>query len=47
VRAVVTGPVTPDVPASILQEHEHATLYLDPGSASLLGSPVVLGRVPS
>jgi glucosamine-6-phosphate deaminase len=36
VRAVVTGPVTPDVPASILQCHADATLYLDPASASLL-----------
>jgi len=37
VRAVVTGPVTPEVPASILQSHPQATLYLDPASASLLG----------
>jgi glucosamine-6-phosphate deaminase len=36
VRAVVEGPVTPDVPASILQTHPEATLYLDPASASLL-----------
>lgn len=36
VRAVVEGPVTPDVPASILQCHPDATIYLDPASASLL-----------
>jgi len=36
VRATVEGPVTPDVPASILQEHPSATLYLDAESASLL-----------
>ncbi len=38
VKAVVTGPVSPDVPASILQRHDRATLYLDPASASLLGA---------
>jgi glucosamine-6-phosphate deaminase len=37
VRAAVSGPVTPDVPASILQTHPAVTLYLDRGSASLLG----------
>ena len=37
VQAVVEGPVTPEVPASILQHHDRATLYLDPSSASLLG----------
>jgi len=36
VRAAVEGPVTPDVPASILQRHAAATLYLDPASAQLL-----------
>jgi glucosamine-6-phosphate deaminase len=36
VAAVVEGPITPDVPASILQRHDRATLYLDPESASLL-----------
>ena len=36
VRAAVEGPVTPDVPASILQEHARATIYLDRESASLL-----------
>lgn len=33
VAAVVNGPVTPDVPASILQKHEDATLFLDGESA--------------
>jgi glucosamine-6-phosphate deaminase len=36
VKGAVEGPVTPDVPASILQQHPRATLYLDSESASLL-----------
>ncbi len=36
VRAAVKGPVTPMVPASILQQHPRTTLFLDPDSASLL-----------
>ncbi|MBW3596762.1 MAG: glucosamine-6-phosphate deaminase [Planctomycetes bacterium] len=36
VQGAVEGPVTPDCPASILQEHEKCTIYLDPPSASLL-----------
>lgn len=36
VRAAVEGTVTPQVPASILQTHAQATLYVDPPSASLL-----------
>src|SRR5690606_29248344 len=36
VRGAVEGPVTPDVPASILQKHPQATLYLDKAAASLL-----------
>ena len=35
-QAAVEGPVTPEVPASILQQHPHVTLVLDPTSASLL-----------
>jgi glucosamine-6-phosphate deaminase len=35
VRHAVSGPVTPQVPASILQRHPAATIYLDPESASL------------
>jgi len=36
VKGAVEGPVAPHLPASILQEHDHATIYLDPDSASLL-----------
>ncbi len=39
VRAAVEGPVTPDVPSSILQQHPQATLYLDAEAASLLSEP--------
>jgi glucosamine-6-phosphate deaminase len=38
VRASVEGPITPAVPASILQAHPDTRLYLDPDSASLLRS---------
>jgi glucosamine-6-phosphate deaminase len=36
VKGAVEGPVTPDVPASILQTHASTMLYLDPEAASLL-----------
>ena len=36
VRAALQGPVTPLVPASILQQHACASIYLDPPAASLL-----------
>jgi glucosamine-6-phosphate deaminase len=36
VRGAVEGPITPSVPASILQEHAAATLFLDAPAASLL-----------
>ena len=36
VRDAVKGPVTPDVPASILQQHQNATLFLDEFSAALI-----------
>jgi glucosamine-6-phosphate deaminase len=36
VRNSLEGPVTPDVPASILQTHGNATIYLDEPSAALL-----------
>lgn len=36
VKAAVEGPVTPNLPASILQQHPHATLLLDQAAASLL-----------
>lgn len=35
-QAAVEGPVTPNVPASILQQHSQVTLVLDTESASLL-----------
>ena len=36
VQKTLEGPITPDVPASILQQHEGAYLFLDPASAALL-----------
>ncbi len=36
VQNSLNGPVTPDVPASILQQHDRAVVYLDSESASLL-----------
>jgi glucosamine-6-phosphate deaminase len=36
VRRALEGPVETSCPASILREHGHVTLYLDPESASLL-----------
>ncbi len=36
VAAAVEGPVTSDVPASILQQHPQATLFLDQAAASCL-----------
>ena len=38
VAGTVEGPVTPDVPASILQQHAGTTLYLDRSAASRLTS---------
>lgn len=35
VRASLEGPVTPDVPASILQQHPRASVYLNQNSLSL------------
>jgi glucosamine-6-phosphate deaminase len=34
VRGALEGPVTPDVPASILQRHADTTVFLDPASAA-------------
>lgn len=39
VRAAVEGPVTPDVPASILQHHPDCRLHADREAASLLHAP--------
>ncbi len=36
VRGAVEGPITPDVPASILQRHADCHLFLDPPAAALL-----------
>jgi glucosamine-6-phosphate deaminase len=36
VKACLDGPVSPAAPASILQTHANATVYLDRDSASLL-----------
>lgn len=36
VKAMVEGPVDPNVPASILQMHRHATIILDAEAAALL-----------
>jgi len=36
VKRAISGPVTPTVPASILQNHDRATIYLDRAAASLL-----------
>jgi glucosamine-6-phosphate deaminase len=38
VRGAVEGPVTPDLPASILQRHGDCHLFLDPPAASKLES---------
>jgi glucosamine-6-phosphate deaminase len=40
VKAALEGSVTSKVPASILQRHPRATVYLDPDSAGLLGQTV-------
>jgi glucosamine-6-phosphate deaminase len=40
VRAALQGPVTPQVPASILQQHGCAAIYVDPPAASLLEGAV-------
>ena len=36
VQAAIEGPITPHVPASILQTHDDVTVYLDTDSASLM-----------
>ncbi|MHC4800443.1 MAG: glucosamine-6-phosphate deaminase, partial [Planctomycetota bacterium] len=36
VAVALQGPVTPDVPASILQQHPNVTIYLDREAASLM-----------
>ncbi|VAW28608.1 Glucosamine-6-phosphate deaminase [hydrothermal vent metagenome] len=41
VERVVNGKVTPQIPSSILQKHSSTYLFLDKGSASLLGDTIV------
>jgi hypothetical protein len=36
VAAALTGPVTPDCPASVVQRHPHVTVVLDAAAASVL-----------
>ena len=36
VKAISEGPMTPDCPASLLQDHDHISLYADETAASLL-----------
>jgi glucosamine-6-phosphate deaminase len=45
VRAALEGPVTPHLPASVLQQHSGATTYLDPPAASAMTN--VEGRMSS
>lgn len=40
--STVQGPVTPDCPASILQQHNDCHLYLDNDSASLLSRSMII-----
>jgi glucosamine-6-phosphate deaminase len=39
VAASLEGPVTPDVPASILQQHPDTVMYLDRAAAAKLRQP--------
>jgi glucosamine-6-phosphate deaminase len=39
VKASLEGPITPDVPASILQEHRDCRVFLDVPAAGLLSQP--------
>ena len=41
VKATLEGPITPDVPASVLREHPNVTMYLDAASAALLNPDTV------
>ena len=40
VKGTLEGPITPEVPASILRTHPAVTLFLDAGSSSALASPI-------
>ena len=41
VSKTLTADITPDVPAAKFREHNRVTLYLDKGSASLLGEEIL------
>jgi len=43
--ATVSGPVTTDVPATVLRDHPRCTLVLDRAAAGDLSGPVVTGQV--
>lgn len=45
VAATVSGPVTTDVPATVLRDHPRCTLVLDRAAAGDLSGPVVTGQV--
>ena len=45
VKGAVEGPVTPELPASILQEHPKCKLYLDERAAALLDLDAISDRV--
>lgn len=44
VAAALTGPITPELPASALRTHPRMHLFLDPGAAS--GLPAELSQLP-
>jgi glucosamine-6-phosphate deaminase len=46
VAEAVTGPLTSDVPASVLQRHASCEVILDPEAASRLPDPEAASRLP-
>lgn len=46
VKAALEGPLTPDVPASILRNHPDAVIFLEPESASLLSGGTYAACAP-
>jgi glucosamine-6-phosphate deaminase len=47
VRASLTSPVSPTVPASILRTHPRVTFYVDRESSALLPAGLVVSRAPA
>ena len=48
IHRAVEGPITPDVPATYLQEHDHVTVYVDlpaAGELTRIKTPWVVGEV--